>query len=48
LATQLDRLCAEWLGDFRFRPLPAFDDMAGLVGFVAQHYRLQQADPPFI
>jgi hypothetical protein len=48
LATQLDRLCAEWLGAFRFRPLPALDDMAGLVGFLAQHYRLEQVDPPFI
>ena len=48
LAAQLDRLCAEWLGAFRFRPLPAVDDMAGLVGFLAGHYRLEQVDPPFI
>jgi Animal haem peroxidase len=48
LATQLDRLCAAWLGEFRFRPLPTFDDMAGLVGFLARHYRLENADPPFI
>ncbi len=48
LAAQLDRLCAEWLGPFRFRPLPDSQDMAGLVGFLARHYRLEQADPPFI
>ena len=48
LAAQLDRLCAQWLGPFRFHPQPACDDMAGLVGFLARHWRLEQVDPPFI
>ncbi len=48
LAAQLDRLCAEWLGAFRFRPLPAFADMAGLVAFLARQYRLEEAEPPFL
>ncbi len=48
LAAQLTQLCAQWLGGFRFSPMPAFDDMAGLIGFLARHYGLEQADPPFI
>jgi hypothetical protein len=48
LATQLARLCAHWLGEFRFSPAAGINDMAGLVAFLAQHYRLEEVDPPFI
>lgn len=48
LATQLDRLCAQWLGGACPPALPVLPDMAGLVGFLARHYGLESADPPFI
>lgn len=48
LATQLERLCAHWLGEFRLSPAAGIDDMPGLVGFLARHYRLEAVDPPFI
>jgi hypothetical protein len=48
LGAALDRLCAAWLGEWRFPDPPLVEDMPGLVGYVARRLDLAAADPAFI
>ena len=48
LTAALDRLCATWLGDWRFPDKPAVQDMPGLIAFVARRLDLTAADPAFL
>lgn len=48
LTTSLDRLCATWLGDWRFPDKPVVQDMPELIAFVARRLDLTAADPAFL
>lgn len=48
LTASLDRLCAAWLGDWRFPDKPVVQDMPGLIAFVARRLDLNAADPAFL
>lgn len=48
LGGAFDRLCAAWLGDFRFSDPPLVQTMPELVDFVARRLGLTTADPAFL
>ena len=48
LDAALDRLCASWLGGWRFPDRPATPDMPGLLGFLARHLDLPADAPAFL
>ena len=48
LAVALDRLCARWLGEWRFPDPPVVQDMPGLIAFIARRLDLAAADPAFL
>ena len=48
LGAALDRLCAAWLGGFRFPDRPLVHKMPELVDYLARRLRLEAADPAFV